>query len=76
MVVTRCLSLISPMTAQPWAPRPLGPLQWNVMPMGVTNSNAAFKKMLGNLLERMRDCADPFDDDVMIASREPQHELQ
>ena len=25
---------------------PLGPLQWKVMPMGVTNGNAAFQRML------------------------------
>ena len=30
---------------------PLGPLQWKVMPMGVTNGNAAFQRMLENLLE-------------------------
>ena len=38
---------------------PLGPLQWQVMPMGVTNGNASFQRMLENLLERVRDCADP-----------------
>ena len=38
---------------------PLGPLQWRVMPMGVTNGNAAFQRMLENLLEPVRDCADP-----------------
>ena len=34
---------------------PLGPLQWNVMPM----------------VEPVRDCADPFVDDVIIASGDP-----
>ena len=29
---------------------PLGPLQWKVMPMGVTNGNAAFQRMLESLL--------------------------
>ena len=29
---------------------PLGPLQWKVMPMGVTNGSAAFQRMLENLL--------------------------
>ena len=47
---------------------PLGRLQWKVMPMGVTNGNAAFQRMLENLLEPVRDCADPFLDDVIIAS--------
>ena len=47
---------------------PLGPLQWKVMPMGVTNGNAAFQPMLENLLEPVRDCADPFVDNVIIAS--------
>ena len=50
---------------------PLRPLQWKVMPMGVTNSNAAFQRMLENLLEPVRDCADPFVDDVIIASGDP-----
>ena len=50
---------------------PLGPLQWKVMPMGVTNGNAAFQRMLENLLEPVRDCADPFVDDVIITSRDP-----
>ena len=49
---------------------PLGPLQWKVMPMGVTNGNAAFQRMLENLLEPVRDCADPFVEDVIIASRD------
>ena len=47
------------------------PLQWKVMPMGVTNGNAAFQRMLENLLEPVRDCADPFVDDVIIASGDP-----
>ena len=50
---------------------PLGPLQWKVMPMGVTNGNAAFQRMLENLLEPVRDCADPLVDDVIIASGDP-----
>ena len=50
---------------------PLGPPQWKVMPMGVTNGNAAFQRMLDNLLEMVRDCADPFVDDVIIASGDP-----
>ena len=39
--------------------------------MGVTNGNAAFQRMLENLLEPVRDCADPFVDDVIIASGDP-----
>ena len=50
---------------------PLGPLQWKVMPMGVTNGNAAFQRMQDNLLEPVRDCADPFVDDGIIASGDP-----
>ena len=49
---------------------PLGPLQWKVIPMGVTNGNAAFQGMLENLLEPVRDCADPFVHDVIIGSGE------
>ena len=41
----------------------LGPLQWKVMPMGVTNGNAAFQRML--------DSADLFVDEVIIASGDP-----
>ena len=50
---------------------PLGPLQLKVMPMGVTNGNAAFQRMLENLLEPVCDCADPFVDDVIIAPGDP-----
>ena len=50
---------------------PLGPVQWKVMPMGDTNSNAAFQRMLVNQLEPVRDCADPFIDHVIIASGDP-----
>ena len=50
---------------------PLGPLQWKVMAMGVTNGNAAFQRMPENLLEPVRDCVDPFVDNVIIASRDP-----
>ena len=39
--------------------------------MGVTNGNAAFEGNLENLLETLRDCAVPFLDDVVIASRDP-----
>ena len=39
--------------------------------MGITNGNAAFQRMTENLVEPGRDCADPFVDDVIIASRDP-----
>ena len=39
--------------------------------MGVTNGNTAFQQMLANLLEPVRDCADPFVNDVIIASADP-----
>ena len=50
---------------------PLRPLRWKGMPMGVTNGNAAFQRMLQNLLERVRDCADPNVDVVIIVSGDP-----
>ena len=50
---------------------PLGRVQWKVMPMGVTNGNAAFQRMLGILLVPVRDCADPFVNDVIIARGNP-----
>ena len=49
---------------------PMGPLWWSVMSMGVTNCNAAFQWMLENLVDRVCDCADPFVDNVIIASGE------
>ena len=39
--------------------------------MGVTNSDAALKRMLVELLEPVSDCADHFVDDVIIASGDP-----
>ena len=50
---------------------PLGPLHRKVMPMCVTNGNAAFLRMLENLLEPVRDCVDPFLDNVIIVSGDP-----
>ena len=47
---------------------PLGPIQWNVVPMGAKNGNAAFQRMMEDLLQRVRDCADPFVDDIIIGS--------
>ena len=42
-----------------------------MMPMGVTNGNAAFRRVVENLHEPVRDCVDPFDGDVIIASGDP-----
>ena len=39
--------------------------------MGVTNGNAAFQRMSEDLLNAVRDFADPFVDDIIIASRRP-----
>ena len=47
---------------------PLGPLQWKVVPMGAKNGNAAFQRMMEDLLGPVRDCADPFLDDIIIGS--------
>ena len=41
------------------------------MPMGFTNGNAAFHRMLENLLEPVRDCADSFGNDVIFAPGDP-----
>ena len=45
---------------------PLGPMQWRVVPMGAKNGNAAFQRMMEDLLGPVRDCADPFADNVII----------
>ena len=47
---------------------PLGPMQWIVVPMGAKNGNAAFQGMMEDLLGPVRDCADPFVDDIIIGS--------
>ena len=46
----------------------LGPMQWKVVPMGAKNGNAAFVRMIEDLLGPVRDCADPFVDDIIIGS--------
>ena len=48
--------------------RPLGPMQWKVVPMGAKNGNAAFQRMMEDLLGPVMDCADPFVDDIIIGS--------
>ena len=47
---------------------PLGPMQWKVVPMGAKNGNAAFQRMMEDLLGPVPDCADPFVDDIIIGS--------
>ena len=47
---------------------PLGPMQWKLVPMGAKNGNAAFQRMMEDLLGPVRDCADPFVDDIIIGS--------
>ena len=47
---------------------PLGPMQWKIVPMGAKNGNAAFQRMMEDLLQPIRDCADPFVDDIIIGS--------
>ena len=47
---------------------PLGAMQWKVVPMGAKNGNAAFQRMMEDLLSPVQDCADPFVDDIIIGS--------
>ena len=47
---------------------PVGPMQGKVVPMGAKNGNAAFQRMMEDLLGPVRDCADPFVDDIIIGS--------
>ena len=47
---------------------PLGPMQWKLVPMGAWIGNAAFQCMMEDLLGLVRDCADPFVDDIIIGS--------
>ena len=46
----------------------LGPMQWNVVPMGAKNGIAAFQRMMEDLLQPVPDCADPFVDDITFWS--------
>ena len=47
---------------------PLGPMQWKVVPMGAQNGSAAFQRLMEELLGPVRDCANPFVDDIIIGS--------
>ena len=46
----------------------LGPMQWKVVPMGAKNGNAAFQRMMEDLLGPVPDCADPFVDGIILGS--------
>ena len=47
---------------------PLGSMQWKVVPMGAKNGNAAFQRMMEDLVGPVRDFVDPFVDDIIIGS--------
>ena len=47
---------------------PLGPMQCKVVPMGAKNGNAVFQRVMEDLPGPVRDCADPFVDDIIIGS--------
>ena len=49
-------------------PMPLGPMQWKEVPMGAKNGNAAFQRMMEDLLGPVRNCANPFVDEIIIGS--------
>ena len=46
----------------------LGPMQWNLVRMGAKNGNAAFQRMMEDLPQPGRDCADLFVDDIIVGS--------
>ena len=46
----------------------LGPRQSKEVPMGAKNGNAVFQRMMEDLLQPVRDCADPFVHDIIIGS--------
>ena len=39
-----------------------------MVPMGAKNGNAVFQRMMEDLLGCVRDCADPFVDDIIMGS--------
>ena len=47
---------------------PLGLMQCKVVPMGAKNGNGVFQRMMEDLLGPVRDCANPFVDDIIIRS--------
>ena len=46
----------------------LGSMQWKIVPMGAKNENAAFQRMMEDLLQPVQDFADPFVDGTIIGS--------
>ena len=42
--------------------------QWKVVPMGAKNGTAPFQRMMEDPLSPVRECADPFVDDIIIGS--------
>ena len=44
-------------------------MQWKVVPIRAKNGNTVFEHMMEDLLGPVRDCADPFVDDIIIGSR-------
>ena len=53
---------------------PFGTYKWLVMPMGVKNGNAAFQRLLNDVLKDWRNFARPFVDDVIVISGGPTYE--
>ena len=49
---------------------PLRPMRWKVVPLVPKNGNAAFQRMMEDLLQPVEDCADPFLDDIFIGPRD------
>ena len=47
---------------------PLGFMQWKIVLMGAKNGNAAIQRMMEDLVQPVRDCAEPFVDDIIIGS--------
>ena len=45
---------------------PLRPMHWKMVPMGAKNGNAVFQPTMEDLLGPVRECADPFVDDIII----------
>ena len=45
---------------------PLGHMQWKLVPIRAKNGNTSFQRMMEDLLQPVRDSADPFVDDIII----------
>ena len=66
LLVSVYLVLVVLATCFCWPTYPSG--KWKVVPMGAKNGNAAFQRMMEDLLGPVRDFADPFLDDIIIGS--------